>query len=410
MTQRLRTCLTLWSIPLGAALYQVSWLPLLLLSLAPLLFLRRLTLYASLIFAGWLYARSTVVSTVASHGPWEGTLVKEAAGTSLTIRTSEGNLRASCQPLWPTPYPGDVVSVLGTARPTPEKLLATTARDRVHAYIPSARCTTKPRRALSSLPLRIRQKLERPILHSLPEPEGSFVAGLVLGSRQLLSSNLRDALQTTGTSHLVAVSGANVTLLLGMLRLLVPAPPRLRVFVSLIGSIFVVLVTGASSAVVRGACMAWLGALLWFRNRQVYPSVLLAAAAFLTTLYNPLIPAHDGSFQFSYAAFGSLLVLGPLLQKHVVPKLLWAPELLRNHFLETLAATTGTIPLSYVRLGSVSLLGLIVNPLILWLVPCITLAGAALVAVGPIPYVGTLLGLILLLPARVMLRTITAFA
>lgn len=409
MTQRLRTCLVLWSPPLGAALYQVGWAPFLMLGILPFLYFRRLWILVILAGSGWLYA-GLHAQVSAQKGPWSGVVQKEPSGTSLTVSTPQGRIRTSCQPIWPNPKPGDQVLVYGKPGPVPEKLLATTTRDRVGTFIPNGTCHVHQGATLLSLPLRMRQAFERPILHSMPEPEASFVAGLVLGSRQLLSQNLRDALQTTGTSHLVAVSGANVTLLLGALRLLSPAPPKVRLIVSFVASVFVVLITGASSAVARGACMAWLGVLMWFNHRQVYPSILLGFSALLVTLYNPLIPAHDGSFQFSYAAFASLLLVSPFLQKHVVPRLRWVPELLRNHFLETLAATTGTIPLSYWKFGSVSLLGLMVNPLVLWLVPIVTLGGALLILVGGIPILGTILGLLLIIPTRVMLRTITFFA
>lgn len=302
------------------------------------------------------------------------------------------------------------MQITGSGKPVPKLLVATVVRDRVASYLPRANCTVTPRQTLHSIPLHVRQRLERPLLQNLPEPEGSFVAGLVLGSRQLLSQNLKEALQVTGTAHLVAVSGANVTLLLGALKLLVPAPPRVRLLIALLASTAIILITGASSAVVRGATMAFLTTLTWFYKRQVYPAILLAVAACAITLYNPLIPAHDGSFQFSFAAFGALLFFTPLFTAHLLPRLNWVPELLRNHFLETLAATIGTLPVSYWKSGTISPLGLLVNPLVLWLVPVVTLGGALLMILGNLPVVGVVLGVLLVLPARFILRTITLFS
>jgi predicted membrane metal-binding protein len=54
------------------------------------------------------------------------------------------------------------------------------------------------------------------IERSLPEPEAALAAGVLIGERGSLPSQLADDLRTTGTTHLIVVSGQNVAILLGV--------------------------------------------------------------------------------------------------------------------------------------------------------------------------------------------------
>ncbi|NDE76785.1 MAG: hypothetical protein EB039_12100, partial [Proteobacteria bacterium] len=60
-----------------------------------------------------------------------------------------------------------------------------------------------------------RQTLAAPILRYLPEPEASLAVGILLGDRNDLPPWLSDAFRTTGASHLIAISGYNVSIVAG---------------------------------------------------------------------------------------------------------------------------------------------------------------------------------------------------
>jgi len=64
--------------------------------------------------------------------------------------------------------------------------------------------------SLSGLLGELRGRFEANTRAVLPEPHDSMVAGIVFGARVGLPADLKAAMTTTGTSHLTAVSGANV--------------------------------------------------------------------------------------------------------------------------------------------------------------------------------------------------------
>src|SRR5260370_1233299 len=58
----------------------------------------------------------------------------------------------------------------------------------------------------------LRDALAYPLRRLVPEPEGGIVRGIVLGERAAVDADLATAFARSGTSHLLAISGFNMTL------------------------------------------------------------------------------------------------------------------------------------------------------------------------------------------------------
>src|SRR5204862_4063876 len=58
----------------------------------------------------------------------------------------------------------------------------------------------------------LREAFAAPIRALIPEPEAGIVLGIVLGERASIPRDLTDAFAVTGTAHLLAISGSNMTL------------------------------------------------------------------------------------------------------------------------------------------------------------------------------------------------------
>jgi competence protein ComEC len=69
--------------------------------------------------------------------------------------------------------------------------------------------TNNARRALSTARSRVRDTLRR----AVPEPEAALAVGVVTGDRSSIPSDIQQAFQTSGTTHVLAISGENITLL-----------------------------------------------------------------------------------------------------------------------------------------------------------------------------------------------------
>lgn len=250
----------------------------------------------------------------------------------------------------------------------------------------------------------LQSHIETTIQHHIPEPESSFLAGILLGSKRAIPEDIQNALVTTGTSHIVAISGANITILLGIILQLLPLYSRKQQFwATLLIALFVTLLTGASASVVRGATIAILAQYIRLHGRRAWATPLILFSMTSILLNNPLLLRIDPGFQLSFAAYAGLAYLAaPITQ--FLEKLRWftaLPAIIKSSFTETVAATLGTAPLSFLLFGQLSLLGVVVNPLVLWLLPLTTFIGLAFVTTGWLP----LLGAILSLPLWILLHT-----
>src|SRR3990170_8905563 len=95
----------------------------------------------------------------------------------------------------------------------------------------------------------------------LPEPHAGLLAGIVFGTRATLSKELTDALIKTGTLHIIALSGMNITIMTGlvesMLRPLVSR--RLAILITIVLIIMFIVFVGPSPSIIRAGIIGCIG-------------------------------------------------------------------------------------------------------------------------------------------------------
>lgn len=205
-----------------------------------------------------------------------------------------------------------------------------------------------------------------------PEPGASLVAGILYGERSSLPKRLTEDFSRTGVSHIVAVSGYNITIIIVlMLGLFIAAGLyRQKAFyaVALFTFLFVVL-AGLSASALRAAVMgiAVLVARQVGRGSRMF-NVLVLTTALLAAL-NPYLLFWDVGFQLSILATIGLVYLSPLISK----KIEIFPGIVREVLSTTLSAIIMTLPLMLYQFGTLSLVAPLVNVAILWIVPYLML-------------------------------------
>lgn len=237
----------------------------------------------------------------------------------------------------------------------------------------------------------------------LPLEKAAFLSGLTIGSTAEFSKEFTEKLRATGTSHLVALSGYNIaviiisfSLFLGSFRISQKWQfPIITLFV-----IAFVVMTGAEASVVRAAIMAFLilfaervGRIYYFRNA-------VAATALAMVLYNPNVLAFDIGFQLSFAALLGIVYLAPWLREKLRMKRESGIFSWREHFLNTTSAQLAVLPLLLYHFGYASPLGVASNLFILEFVPITMLLGFVIATLYPI---SGILALILSWPTSVLL-------
>jgi len=223
--------------------------------------------------------------------------------------------------------------------------------------------------------------------HSLervfPEPHASFLAGLLYGARRSLPESVLDAFTRTGTMHIVAVSGYNISVVAAVLFaiLLRTVFNRRHAFwIVAIGIFVYMFFAGAESSVVRAAIMGFLVLLSRHTGRMQYTRNVFAATVAIMLLVNPRVLAFDAGFQLSFLATVGLISLVPRIES-------WFQFLpqrfgLRESLVSTLAATAMTAPLIIFQFGRFSVASIFVNLLILPFIPVAMLFGFLAALVG----------------------------
>jgi competence protein ComEC len=216
----------------------------------------------------------------------------------------------------------------------------------------------------------------------IPEPDASFVLGLLIGDTGGIPKNIIADFRATGTSHVLAVSGYNVTLVaefaFAVFAFCTIRRRQAAVAVAVSVAAFSVLCGGGAS-VVRAALMGGVGviAAILGRRNAGWTALVLAAAVMLA--WDPLV-VQNVSFQLSFAAVVGMRAFGaPFTRLYS-----WMPAAfgLRSVCAETTAATVATIPIEMYAFSQLPISALAVNLAIVPFVPFATAVGAAALAFG----------------------------
>ncbi len=218
----------------------------------------------------------------------------------------------------------------------------------------------------------ISDRFEEAINSILPEPQASLAAGLLFGIKRNIPPDLQNDLNTAGLTHIIALSGYNVTIIVTIfsLFLLYFFNRKTVLMISSFVVIGFVILTGASSSVVRAAIFSLMIIFGRAIGRQGDQTNLLLLAALVMALVNPFILRSDVGFQLSFLAFIGLIYLSPIVEKFIEKgKLALLPEYIKLPLIETLSAQIAVFPLIMVVFGRVSLIGPVANVFILWIIP-----------------------------------------
>ncbi len=213
----------------------------------------------------------------------------------------------------------------------------------------------------------------------LPEPYATLASGMLWGDDNGLPAALVQAFRTTGTSHLLAVSGFNVTVLIQIIFAILISVGLWRRPASWLAIILIglfVIFTGAEPAVVRAGIMGAVLLVGKLISRRASNINLLLGAAAVMLLFNPRL-LFDLGFQLSFASMVGLGVVAPILQKKL--KLLPNWLELREVLSQTVAAIIATLPVIIWQLGQVSLVSPLANLLIAPVVLLVFVLGLPLV-------------------------------
>ncbi|MFI8565240.1 ComEC/Rec2 family competence protein [Rhodococcus sp. NPDC078407] len=221
----------------------------------------------------------------------------------------------------------------------------------------------------------VRSNLTAVAQNSMPPDRAGLLPGLVVGDVSHLDETVAENFRAAGLTHLTAVSGANFSIVIGAVLLVlrgIGIGPRTTVTLAFVVLVAFVIVARPSPSVLRAAVMGSIGllALVTGRRRQAVPALCGAVLGLLA--WWPRL-AVDIGFVLSVFATAGLVLLAPVwvdwLRAHGWPRA--AAEVVAV----AAAAHTVTAPVVAAMAGTFSVVGVVANVLVAPVVAPITVVG-----------------------------------
>ena len=294
---------------------------------------------------------------------------------------------------------GDLVRVQGYLETPPTfdtfSYRAYLARQGIHAVIPDPKITlirSDTGNPLLAILYGLRHRAKHTLRSLYPDPEAALLEGILLGIESDISPKVREAFNRTGTTHIIAISGFNVTILASIFLAGFGQwlGARLGAILAGLAIGFYTIFVGADATVIRAAIMAVLVIIALRIGRQAEGLASLAVAGILMTVVQPQI-LWDVGFQLSFAATLGLLIYAQPMQNYCARFMQrWIPkaqvkqtaQMISEVFLFTIAAQITTIPLTMYYFRRFSLISFVANPLILPVQPALMILGGITTFVG----------------------------
>jgi competence protein ComEC len=319
----------------------------------------------------------------------EGKVERTSERSGLTVSVSQlnqplarpvtGTVRANVQGFLPDLSPGDFVQLTGKLQAVPEGRTDYSAYLRRQGIFSTLRVEHGGLKVLNHAETGIetwikplREKIVAIHREALGPVRGPLLSALVLGdgAAEPLPS-VKERYIRVGLAHLLAASGAQVSLiLLNVLLLLKNQKPTVQFWVTGLVLFGYLLLTGGSPSVLRAGIMGFFALLGLVSTTKIDPLLSLATAALLLLAWDPLL-ISDLGFAFSFLATLGLLITVP----RVTSWLDFLPPVIGMNLAVAVSAYIWTLPLQLASFGSLSPYALLANLLSVPFIELLTIGG-----------------------------------
>ena len=358
-----------------------------------------------------------IVGTIVNDPEFKGrTQVFQISAEKIKIEDESINVSGKAivrVPRYPEYRYGDVLSITGTLK-TPQQIddfdyKEYLARKGIQSiiYYPDIEIIERDKgskilAAIYSFRVRLSQSLSQ----SLPEPQCSIAQCILLGIRSNMPDSIYNQFITTGTAHLLAISGLHLSIIIGILLSIgiwiFGKRYYIYIWLALAAIWLYVILTGMRPPVVRGAIMGSVFLMGEYLGRQRSASTALFFAAAVMIGIEPQL-LWDASFQLSFSAMAGLVFLFPHFQRWGRRQIMSPSDIEQDRasiatvaidsLAVTLAAVIATMPLIAFHFGSVSLVSLPSTFFSLPALPGIIITAALTAVTGLfIPFLAQIIG------------------
>lgn len=302
-------------------------------------------------------------------------------------RTSPGNHHVILKFNEPPPTYGDVILVDGHMRtPTPPTnpgqpdISGNLANRRIAGIITVDRYQlvgTTLRNPIKIVANKLRDHVAGRVKTLLPPPYGDLLIALTLGDAgTAIPDALTTAYRTAGLTHLLVVSGSQVSLIVGIGTAIVgmlslPLMPKTILLTVL--NLFFYCLCGGGASILRAVIMSEISLFTDAFDNRTTPLHLMACTVLIFLLIDPTLVANVGA-HLSFLATAALIWGVPTIAASLPA--VW-PEKTRSVIAMSLAPFSVTLPILWHQFQSVSLISLIANLVVTPLIEAVVVIGIA---------------------------------
>ena len=209
-----------------------------------------------------------------------------------------------------------------------------------------------------------RQDIIQTIEIHFPADAAGFAKALLLGDRSGIDYETNTAFKVSGISHIIAVSGLHVSILFALVCMMSLRNRWLMALLGVPALLVFAAVAGFSPSITRACVMQSLVILALCADREYDPPTALSFAALTMLAVNPLVILSI-SFQLTVGCMAGIFLFRDPIARWMGERM---PKWLADGIAITLSAMTLTTPLVAWHFGTISLVGVVTNLLVLWVV------------------------------------------
>jgi len=239
------------------------------------------------------------------------------------------------------------------------------------------------------LGINLQKRIVNVIEKSLPQQQAGLLNGILIGYREGLSEEVQEAFSSAGLTHIMAVSGANISFILLPAAFLLKKL-KVRKRIANIALIFLILlfmlITGFEPSVLRASVMACilLIAGILYREPDVYAAIAVSCIILLSV--SPCM-LFDVGFQLSYGATVSIVMLYKNVKAWfenicIKGKRISLPKWAKESLAATISAQLGVLPLTVLYFNKLSLISVFSNLMAVPMLELITILGMIMAVAG----------------------------
>ena len=234
------------------------------------------------------------------------------------------------------------------------------------------------RETFLDFPVKLRQDISTMLEQVFPEDTSAFAKALLLGDTSDLDYETNTDFSVSGIRHVVAVSGLHISILFALVYLLTMKKKWLTAIIGIPLLLLFAAVAGFSPSVVRACVMQMLIILALLVNKEYDAPTALAFSVLVLLALNP-VTVTSISFQLSVGCMIGIFSFSSRINSYLMnEKRLgrwkirsWRWRIARwasGSVSVTIGAMIATSPLCAVHFGLISIVGILTNLLVLWMI------------------------------------------